>query len=418
MRRGLKLVSAAVVAAALTTSLSSCSSTNAWNVVDPADARLGDTVVALYFNPQIGPDGQNSAGEFLEPGHVVLVQADGSYVSIETAGMDVGQVTWTDAGLFFADHHQDYWLSDSLAAWPDDKPEIQVAALQVDDGRVLSVYNYGNTDEGYRMDVVTAHPGAASTLEASWGLNDLMAECDGTLFGLSEVIGPTHTRIAAERGVKVTDEIQRPVMLLQLHPAVPIVDSIRGLWAIPGAGFTGGTAPCEDGVIAHLVQEYPPEGEDGFTGPITLGVRWWDTEAGDTEGRQLVNSDGKPLDLDADQFAYSTIADDLTDDGRLLWYAYDGTVRATDPATGITETLWESGILRDETHFPQILFRGSWVYVLEVPHEQGDSPMVLTRYDRETGQATSVVTIPDLNQNADLQNVLRSMAVSPAWDKR
>ncbi len=71
----------------LTLLLAGCSGSaeDAWHTVDATTVGLGDTVAVLYVSPQID--------DFSEPGYVVLVQADGSYTSVQTAGMDVGQVT-------------------------------------------------------------------------------------------------------------------------------------------------------------------------------------------------------------------------------------------------------------------------------------------------------------------------------------
>lgn len=407
-----RLATAIVLAAAV----SGCTSAQAWNVIDPTTVRLGDTALALYVNPQIGPDGQSMAtGKFLVPGYVVLVQADGSYRSIETSGMDMGQVTWTDAGLFFADDSHDYWLSEGLHAWPSAKSQLQEAAVQ-SGASVLSVYNQGIEDDGYHMQVVDARAGHTPSLTNAWGLNDAVADCSGTLYGVSQVIGPEHTRVAEQQGVSATSENQEPFMVVQLYPAVSIEDSIRALLPTSGIGIPRGNPPCSDGTVTHLGVEYPPEGDSGLSGPLAPRVFTWDTETGQAQRRDLVTRDGDPLAIDSEQLVYSTMASDLSPDGRLIWIGYDGYVRATDPSSGVTEALWDSHIRSDQTREALVQFRGDWVYVLDLPNDDPAAPITLTRFDLATGDGELLISIPGLNEKRDLQHIVRGLAVSPNLD--
>lgn len=389
------IVSAVVVALALL--VTACSGPPSWRVLSPAEAALGDAVAALYLSPQ--------ARDFPGTGHVVLVAPDGSTRAIETSGMDHARLLWTASGLFFSDTERDYLLGEVLRSWPSPKTEYQDAALIAPDGSIVSVFNEGADGDGYTEQIVVGDGRSASRRYDVFGLNQVIAQCDRGLVGIAEVSGAEFTRIAAERGVVKRSEDDRPRMLTWLHPRRSAArEALIGVEQSRTMNLPWGVVPCDDHVVTHLVSV--------GDGAPDLRIRRWDTRTGKSTEHRLQSPDG-PVALSLDDFTASVSAPELTGDGQLLWYGGDGVVRVSDPATGWTERLWDSGLPSNNRQMTEAFFQGRWLFLLDVPNDDQTRPLALHRRDALTGQGEAIVIIPGVNQQRSLTSVLRGVAVRP-----
>lgn len=361
---------------------------------------LGDAVLAMYLSPQ--------TYAFEGPGEVLIVRPDGSTASVRTSGMDNGQLLWTDSGLSFADTEHDYLLNDQLRSWASAKTNFQDILVETPEG-VLGSYNDGNDGSGYVEQVVLSTDGR-STLSEVAGFNRLFSLCEGGLVGLAEVTGAELTDLAARSGAVKRSSNDFPQMLTWLHPKRATASQTL-IAAVPSPvelDYPRGLAPCPDGVITHLADLVRPGGANTFE------VWRWDTRTGRRARTELKRPDGSALGLTSDQFSTSTIASQLDEEGRLVWFCADGRVLATDPETGVTEELWHSGLPVDQDNDTHVLFEGKWVFLLDVPNDDQRRPMTLYRRNAFTGEGGPVVVISGVNETRSVQRVLRGIAVAPS----
>lgn len=366
----------------------------------PRPSGLGDAVLALYLSPQ--------AQDFTGPGEVVLVGPDGSTTSVPTSGMDNGQLLWTKAGLSFADTERDYLLGEELRSWPSAKATFQDILIETPQG-VLGAYNLGNTDAGYVEQVVVSADGRSTLTEVA-GDTTLYSLCEQGLVGVAEVTGKGLTELAAGSGAVKRSFTDYPQMMTWLSPKRATA-RLTLIGAVPSTdvGYVRGVAPCPHGVVVFLAASAGPDGREG-----SPEVWRWDTRGGAPSRVELRNADGSPIALTPDQFSTSTQAPALGPDGRLVWYGGDGVVRASDPRTGLTEELWDSGLPVDRNNDSRVLFAGEWLFLLDVPNDDQRRPMTLYRRTALTGEGAPVVTITGVNQTRTLRHVLRGIAVAPS----
>ncbi|WP_203338765.1 hypothetical protein [Nocardioides limicola] len=111
--------------------------------IEKNDVDAERAVAALYLSSQFLKGSP-------EVGYVVFIDSDGGTQTIETSGMDVAQMKWTDDGLFFSDRDNDYLLTDTLEAIPSPKrAQVQSSAAYLGAGRgFAAVYNVGMGEEG------------------------------------------------------------------------------------------------------------------------------------------------------------------------------------------------------------------------------------------------------------------------------
>ncbi|MEH3032561.1 MAG: hypothetical protein PGN07_00610 [Aeromicrobium erythreum] len=118
-----------------------------------SDGFLDDKVVALTASTAYD-DGRLR-------GQVVFVDAKGRLSSVPTAGMDNGRIVAARGRVFFSDATRERSVGATTRATPRGRAEqVQEALHVLRDGRRVSVYNVGFTDDGgYRFDVATTAGG-------------------------------------------------------------------------------------------------------------------------------------------------------------------------------------------------------------------------------------------------------------------
>ncbi|RIV32419.1 hypothetical protein [Micromonospora radicis] len=368
-----------------------------------AEARLGDTFFAVYLSPQ------NNAKSFASvkrnPAYVVLVQPDGSYRTIKTGGMDLGRLTWSEAGLSFADEEQDYLLGDDgLTTYPSPKTDLQQAAFALPDGGgFVAVYNEGSPEEGRYANQVVTTTGTGSTRYRVEGNYFTNALCDGVVYGISQQSGAHSAESATLPGLRShTDPQLEPEMLARLYPAVGDGDEkVIGWRPAFDTGPIVHHLPCEQGRIVFL-SAY--QDADGL--PHTAIVTW-DTTTGKYTERPLVDDAGRPLDrtqLEAISYDSGSLRD-----GKLEWFGTAGDIMATDLATGVTTRRFATGY---GPQGAQVAFAPESIYALGDPVDR-QTPVTLKEYDRATGETVKSFTLDGISERLSLSLVIRGVAVRP-----
>ncbi|BEL05079.1 hypothetical protein Q0Z83_032700 [Actinoplanes sichuanensis] len=251
-------------------------------VISGDAAVLGDAVAAFFVGPVVkGPT---------EHGYLVLVGPGGAFRTIRTAPMDSMRPAWSPHGLYFADEDNDYRLTASgLTVTANPKTAAQNLMFALPGGGAVGVFNNAG-------DQISTPDGRLYQVS---GTHFTGADCDGRIYGIGgDAYRETLTAIyPAEREIA-----QRPATATE-----PI-----------------GQVPCVDGVVTYL---------------SWAGVVSWNTTTGDHQVRPLTVDDGTRL--DEQDFGYA-VQD--WKDGRLHWVYADGRVFATDPATGRTTPLFDTGL--------------------------------------------------------------------------
>lgn len=360
------------------------------------DVALEDKVLALYMSPQA-----KTSGILDRTGHVHLFAAEGSVETIDTAVMDVGQLEWTDDGLYFADSENDYRLDGSgLTVTESPKPDMQASLHDMGDV-VVGIYNDGLVGElDYRMSLVESGV-ETSTATSISGVITTVARCDDALYGVGQATGPfleDHPLTSAGSPAWVVYEVWPGPQRVVGVPETIVDDSSYS-----------SDAPCEDGTFYTLA----PTSDD----PSTLvdprhALMSWDTRTGERTETDLVTPAGDRLDLDVDG-VWHVDSSSLVD-GRLLSLYSDGVVRSTDVATGATEELFATG-LTSEAPGSDLLtaFAGDDLYVLHFPGEGGEGDVAFYRYSTESGSEELLFTTSEIDPVVAGNLIPRGLAISP-----
>ncbi|WP_033344664.1 hypothetical protein [Catenuloplanes japonicus] len=363
--------------------------------VKDGDARLGSAVMAFFVGPQ-NSEMYSVVGEKREPGFVILVDADGAFRAVRTARMDMMRPVWSRDGLAFADENTDFRLTDAgLTKTVSHKGTAQNLMFAVPGGGTVGVYNGGDsTGGGYDNKVVITTEAGARSYDVQ-GNYFTGALCDEQVFGLTNIPG-TH---AKESSLGANAQ-----MLAQLTPTDG-GEKVIGWRAHLGSGIPSGQVPCHDGTVTFLSWDTDP---DGTEQPRIVS---WDTRTGDHQQQALTFGDGVRPSLD--DFAYAV--QDWRD-GRLQWYCADGRVLFTDPETGSTTTVFDSGrptgFGRDV--YTLAAFSGTELHTLST-NRSDEGTLSYTVFDRDSGDVLRTISVPIPNANVNISNLnLSYMAVRPA----
>jgi hypothetical protein len=357
------------------------------------EATLADAVVAFYVSPQA----YMNAGDH---GWVVLADSAGQVRTIRTSGMDIGALSWTENGLFFADRDNDYLLTkDGLQVVASPKAEYQVALFAID-GKYIALYNDGFTDGGYQENLVVSD-GMRSVKTDIEGEYWTVAQCGSQVFAVTPATGP---RIGQYRDLEVAGNPAK--LLVTLYPEYGTVVGAASVHSSNEASDIVTDAPCSNGVMSLMTTV--AEGESGQR-PI---VRSWNTVTGSQTDADLTVPGGAPL--TADDLEVSSTSSDALVDGQLRWVATHGQVMSTDTATGVTRVLFTMETPLDGSYQTAIRFTADSLFALSGSARDLGEDIVLRRYDLATGQAEELVRIPDLNSELWNGVYLRGFAVSPA----
>ncbi|MDR7276363.1 hypothetical protein [Catenuloplanes atrovinosus] len=363
--------------------------------VDDGEARLGDAVMAFFVGPQ-NSEMYTVAGEKHEPGFVVLVAPDGSFRTVRTARMDMMRPVWSRDGLAFADEHTDFRLTETgMTRTASGKVTAQNLMFALPGGGTAGVYNVGDTDGGGYLNrvVITTEAGARGyDVQGDYFTGAL---CDDRVFGLTNIPG-THARQSS-----LGPNAQ---LLARLSPADG-GEQVVGWRAHLGSGTPPGQVPCHDGIITFLSWDTDP---DGTEHPRIVS---WDTRTGDHRQHPLTFRDGTTLTLDDMGYAVQDWRN-----GRLEWYHADGRVFSTDPATGSTTTLFDTGRPTGAGRDTQTLtaFSGTALHTLSTTRDD-DGTLTYTVFDRNGGHALRTVAVPIPHSSVGVSNLnLSYMAVRPS----
>jgi hypothetical protein len=401
----------AALAAGAVLALTACTTTDSAakaQIVKPAEAKLGDTVLAFYLSPdsEIGTSKAEN-----RPAYLVLVQADGSKKLIETSGMREPHIAWSGRGLFFSDDTRDYILGkDGLASFENKKSSLQQSAFALpDDKGFLAVYNEGFSESGYRNQVAVT-TSAGSQLYQVEGNYYMNALCGGVLNGIATQSG-THLPASADvPGMRSkVDTSAEPELLSQLYPATEGREKVLNWRAAFNAGDHNRHVPCHNGVITFLSDYADADGKPHMT------IVSWDTTTGEYTEQPLVDAQKRPITdelSDPETFSQKSYDARAARDGHLEWLAGDGRIMSTDIASGVTVPRFDTGLTSDSNSSSQAAFTEQSIHLIQETFD-GRTPVKIKQFDRATGKLVTEIAVSGLAEQLGLEFNLRSIAVPP-----
>jgi hypothetical protein len=382
--------------AALLLLLTACTTESPEQGGGPSETRIGDAVLAFYVSPQ-APIADASG-----PAFVVLVDADGSTRSIETAGMDNGQLDWSIEGLHFADVDNDYVLGDDLRIAPSPKTDLQQAMFATEGSGSIGLYNEGLGSTGYVETVVLTDASGASSADVS-GAYEVTAMCGGDLFGVAPTaLPPTQDAEGASE-----DTGREELALARLSGTIDGGEEIIATVPDEGSVQIAAAAPCGEGIMRSLVGL---GSGDGWTRSI---VRSWDTATGEVSDRPLTDVDGRPLAPSTEDVLFAQYDEGSMRNGRFEWLAAAGRIMSTDPATGVTVERFAVGGRSTGAENVSSVFADDRIWIVS-DAQDGEGTLTVFAYDRASGTEIDrfVVQSADGAERPDL--VLRDAAARPA----
>ncbi|SMD19952.1 hypothetical protein [Lentzea albidocapillata] len=379
-------------------------------IIKPAEAKLGDTVLAFYLSPD--SETGTSKAENL-PAYLVLVQADGSKKLIETSGMREPHIAWSGRGLFFSDDTRDYILGkDGLVSFENKKSSLQQSAFALpDDKGFVAVYNEGfsESDSGYtnQVAVTTSAGSQLYQVEGNYYMNAL---CGGVLNGIATQAG-THLPASADvPGMRSkVDTAAEPELLSQLYPATEGREKVLAWRAAFDAGDHNRHVPCHNGVVTFLSDYADADGKPHMT------IVSWDTRTGKYTERPLVDAQKRPINeelSDPETFSQKSYDARAVRDGQLEWLAGDGRIMSTDIASGVTVPRFDTGLASGVNSSSQAAFTEQSIHLIQETFD-GKTPIRIKRFDRATGDLVTEIAVPGLTEQLGLEFNLRSIAVPP-----
>lgn len=363
---------------------------------------VDEYLAAAYISPQMQNLGSSSTG------YVVLIDEAGEVSTIETSGMDIAALAWSERGLFFSDLDNDYLLSpEGLSTTGSPKTDYQHALFPTAEGAV-GLFNEGFIDDGY-VEQVVEFDGETSQRHDEEGLYLVAGMCDGVVYGVAEPTG-AYLEEAAAKGIESNGEYGfNALMLTQLSATADGAEELITIQEVPDSDQWHFDAPCEDGVLRHLATRH----EEG-TGERTAVLRSWDTSTGEFTEVELRHRDGAPIEMD-DEYGFQAHGTAPMTAGRhgYQWVSTaTNELMTTNASTGETEPVMKlegDHDLATTTFLTQ--FTDSQLFTLSFTI--GDDAMVLHSYDRSTGALETSLEVSELSENLNKEDVLRGFAVAP-----
>lgn len=287
--------------------------------VDISAVRLHDVVAVVGLNPQPRDIVR------VKKGYVAFVHRDGSYQVVNTSGMAIQQIVWSDGGVFFADRDNDY----HIAGRPGDsyvqqspKTDVQAQMLSVGNDSVVGIYDKGfSADSPNQLEVqwMTPQPRTIVSSQASPIRNS--AQCLSGVFGVSldsETFGQSDnyvlnaiTESSAVSKVAESDISNKHFVIYANYNGVPCIQDRMVLFAsqIP-------SGDASDSNLLTLIQ--------------------WDTKTHKTQSRNVHTADGRKVQFDGlDNIDLAYGAHSLLPDGTLVAAnRVDGSLFIIDLDTG------------------------------------------------------------------------------------
>ncbi|EXF24386.1 hypothetical protein BG28_06825 [Nesterenkonia sp. AN1] len=382
--------------------MTSCTSGAGRDAHDHEPVDVGDYLAAAYISPQMQDLGSSSTG------YVVLINKTGDVSTIETSGMDIAALAWSEQGLFFSDLNNDYLLGpEGLSTSTSPKTDYQHALFPTAEGAV-GLFNEGFIDDGY-VEQVVEFDGETSQRHDVEGLYLVAGMCDGVMYGIAEPTGP-YIEEAAGRGIESDGEYGfNALMLTQLSATKDGKEELITIQEVPDSDQWHFDVPCEHGVLRHLATRH----EEG-TGERTAVLRRWDTSTGEFNEVELRHRDGAPVEMDEEYGfqAHGTAPMSAGRDGYQWVSVATNELMTTNTSTGETEPVVKlegDHDLAATTFLTQ--FTDSHLFTLSFTI--GDDAMVLHSCDRYTGDLETTLEVSELSKNLNKEDVLRGFAVPP-----
>lgn len=355
-------------------------------------------------------------------GYVVFVRGDGTYDLVEHGGMDSGEVSWSQHGVYFADANSDYWItSDGFSSVKQKRVDLMDGLLLLDDDVTrVGVYNAGFQDDGYAEEVVVARPGASEhRVLSTAGFYPMLSACGSNVYG-------AYPKGSDDDGVHfIFDQIVKDGTVD--HSTMLIRD-------VPfnEMGFIMNDAPCVGGRIYFLASFFAENTAQAQANPElaphfqatsggnqhALALVVVDSNAGQMHWLPITDDDGNTLVLSPNEVNYSVLDSQSLDPERYLaWVAGNGVVYKTDTKTGKTvaqNDLLQQNANAEETRW--IYHAASTASTLSVLVEDTADPLNtvrIVRFDKRTGKEVQETRVKDLPDGASDSILIRDIASNP-----
>lgn len=389
MIHGRRIITAAAVSATVFT-LVSCSPAGPPSQKTEA---LGEAAYALCFSAQSRDmDGKSQDGK------VLLVNDDGAFSEVQTWGMDMCSMAWTEKGLFFSDMKTDYLLDgNGMKSFENAKTDSQYAMLATTPDTAVGLYNLGFSDVGYTTQVVTTTSSGSSLAEVE-GSYFIAAQCEGEVFGIGLATGPYS---------KTGDPDTEPMVLSQLTGTNDGKEKVVGSSTQAREGAVLNDAPCLNGKIYYISDERRG-GLDVAAKPV-LSI--WDTKTGKYESKALSSDEVTEPFISEDGTGFPYVTRQSLKDGKLEWYGVKDSIMSTDIKTGHTERKFSVEGYSDNSASSEAIFTDTEVVVMADNND--GSPYRILRYDRSTGEEVGQVVLDDDPAKISSGLFFRGFAVRP-----
>lgn len=382
--------------------MTSCTSGTGRDADDHQSLDVDEYLAAAYISPQMQDLGPSSTG------YVVLIDETGEVSTIETSGMDIAALAWSEQGLFFSDLDSDYLLGpEGLSTTESPKTDYQHALFPTAEGAV-GLFNEGFIDDGY-VEQVVEFDGETSERHDVEGLYLVAGICDGVMYGIAEPTGAYREEAAAEGIVSDGEYGFNALMLTQLSSTADGAEELITIQEVPDSDQWHFDAPCERGVLRHLATRH----EEG-TGERTPVLRSWDISTGEFNEVELLHSDGAPIEMDEEYGfqAHGTAPMTAGRDGYQWVSTATNELMTTDASTGETEPVVKlEGDYELSTTTFLTQFTDSQLFTLSFT--LGEDAMVLHSYDRYSGDLETSLEVSAFSENLNKEDVLRGFAVAP-----
>ena len=347
---------------------------------------LQGAVLALSLQPQ---EMQFASGS--HNGAIVLVDSNGETREIKTAGMDQGQIDFSDGELYFADVERGYFAGQNSTTIVSRETTDQMEGLLRIGGGYVGVYNEGGdlaseSSEDYLFQLLhTTRTPATAQFKRVGGYFRALAACG------DDVLGVAHN----------PSTVPGLLTLKRLHPSEQLVAQSRFPTAME---FEGLSSPCRDETMYFLGMPTNPEAAPP---PQQMLLFRWNVTSGEVDPLPLTTRGGMPLRQSLDQKLYTRSDIGSLDDGTFHWLDGNGRILATDITNGVTRTVAETGFNARTDQAMQVSFEHPGV-MLSVRKVGVADEVVLTAWNLATGDPTEVMRVSGVTTGPE--RVLRDFA--------
>lgn len=407
------VVAGMAIFVAASTMLSGCSNNSTDREVD-LDAYEWAVFLSEYRNTGYLPKSLS--------GYVALVRDDGSYDLIEHAGMDQGQISWTEHGINFADAEGDHWITaKGSKVVEQDRVELMDGLVTLSDGLTrVGVYNAGRQKKGYREEVVISRPDSSEHRALTTvGFYPMISACGDDVYA-------AYSMTPEDGDARfIFDQIVNDGTVEHTHV---------GTEKVPFSefGYITRDAPCAAGRIYFLGGFVNYDGEQRAENKLlaphmqrTSGghkhafvLVTVDTGTGEVDWLPLTTDNGANLEISPEEADYSAVdAHSLDGDGNLVWVGGNGVLYRTSVKTGQTT------VLSDELEEDQHGTEPEWLYhfssdddTVTVLVEDTRDPLAKPRivvFNKTSGKIIKDIQINGLKRDVSDAMILRDIAQKP-----